>query len=161
MKIAVVSGKGGVGKTTIACGLASMLSKNSDTVLLDLDPQGNATWGLGGNLNSPGAYYLLTHRDPDYQSVAENLSVISASQDLLSHEVQRLNAESLYDRLNDINKNDNSHWVFDCPPGNEHLERLAVVAADVTLIIVDAHPYAIQGARRVMYELRDRKREID
>jgi chromosome partitioning protein len=157
MKIAVVSGKGGVGKTTISCGLASMIAhKGKDTVLMDLDPQGNATWGLGADLTSPGSYCMLTKREFNYQTVGENLSVISASQELLSHEIQRLNPESLSDRIQDIGQS-SGHWIFDCPPGNEHLEKLAIVAADLALVIVDAHPYAIQGARRVMNELIDRK----
>ena len=156
MKIAVVSGKGGVGKTTISCGLASMLAhKGNDTVVMDLDPQGNATWGLGADLNAPGSYYMLTGREFRYQTVSDNLSVIAASQELLSHEVQRLNPESLSDKLEALNVKEN--WIFDCPPGNEHLEKLAIVAADIALVIVDAHPYAIQGARRVMIELEDRK----
>jgi chromosome partitioning protein len=158
MKIAIVSGKGGVGKTTISCGLASMMAhKGMDTILMDLDPQGNATWGLGADLNAPGSYSMLTHRDFRYQSVGNNLSVISASQELLSHEVQRLNPESLDDIIKDMTEND-ANWIFDCPPGNEHLEKLAIVAADLALVIVDAHPYAIQGARRVLNELMDRKK---
>jgi chromosome partitioning protein len=123
---------------------------------MDMDPQGNATWGLGADLTSPGSYCMLTKRAFNYQTVGENLSVISASQELLSHEIQRLNPESLSDRIQDIGQDD-GHWVFDCPPGNEHLEKLAIVAADLALVVVDAHPYAIQGARRVMNELMDRK----
>lgn len=158
MKIAIVSGKGGVGKTTIACCLASMIAhKGTAVILMDLDPQGNATWGLGADLNLPGSYYMLTHRPFQYQPAGDNLSVIAASQELLSHEVQRLNPESLADILMDIGDN-GAHWIFDCPPGNEHLEKLAIVAADLALVIVDAHPYAIQGARRVMNELVDRKK---
>lgn len=157
MKIAVVSGKGGVGKTTIASGLASMMAhKGMDTVLMDMDPQGNATWGLGADLNAPGSFCMLTNREFQYQTIGENLSVISASQELLSHEVQRLNPESLADKIHDLGGAD-VNWIFDCPPGNEHLEKLAIVAADIALVIVDAHPYAIQGARRVMNELRDRQ----
>ncbi|MBF0202490.1 MAG: hypothetical protein HQK66_14515 [Desulfamplus sp.] len=51
------------------------------------------------------------------------------------------------------------YWVFDAPPGNEHLEKFAIVAADLALVIVDAHPYALQGAGRVIDELNDRNQK--
>lgn len=153
MKIAVVSGKGGVGKTTIACGLSSIIaSRGKDITLIDLDPQANATWGIGGQLNVPGSVELLTGLDYQFQSIETNFSVIAAGHPLMGHEVQRLNPEALADALENLS----GDFVFDNPPVIEHLERLSIVAADVALIIVDAHPYSIQGANRVLKELEHR-----
>jgi chromosome partitioning protein len=54
LRVAVAAGKGGVGKTTIACGIASVLAANGRGVLLiDLDPQSNAAWGLGADPTEP------------------------------------------------------------------------------------------------------------
>ena len=157
MKVAIAAGKGGVGKTTIACGIASVLAAQRNRVLLvDLDPQSNAAWGLGADPTQPGTAELLLGDSPTPIQVTNNLWVLPGGPGLKGHEVMRLDPEALADA---ITKFDHSAVIFDCPPGWDHLERFGLVAAETTLIVVDAHPFAIQGAARVVETLSARRQK--
>jgi chromosome partitioning protein len=157
IKVAVAAGKGGVGKTTIACGIASVLATNGHRVLLvDLDPQSNAAWGLGADPTQPGTAELLLGESTCPTPVTANLEVLPGGPGLKGHEVMRLDPEALADALVHFN---HTAIVFDCPPGWDHLERLGLVAAEVGLVVVDAHPFAIQGAARVIETLITRRQK--
>ncbi len=157
MKVAVAAGKGGVGKTTIACGIASVLATQGYRVLLvDLDPQSNAAWGLGADPTLPGTAELLLGDHPTPIPLTENLFVLPGGPGLKGHEVMRLDPEALADAITPF---DHTAIIFDCPPGLDHLERLGLVAAEIALIIVDAHPFAIQGAARVIETLSARQQK--
>lgn len=155
LKVAVAAGKGGVGKTTIACGIASVLASAHRRVLLvDLDPQSNAAWGLGADPTQPGTAELLLGDTPAPIKITDTLSVFPGGPGLKGHEVMRLDPEALADTIA-IYDNYNA-IVFDCPPGWDHLERFGLVAAEAALVVVDAHPFAIQGAARVVETLQAR-----
>ncbi len=157
MKVAIAAGKGGVGKTTIACGIASVLADQGNRVLLvDLDPQSNAAWGLGADPTQPGTAELLLGDTPTPIQVTNRLWVLPGGPGLKGHEVMRLDPEALADAITQF---DHSAIIFDCPPGWDHLERFGLVAAGSALIVVDAHPFAIQGAARVVETLSSRRQK--
>lgn len=155
LSIAVAAGKGGVGKTTVATGVASILSSRGQrTLVVDLDPQSNAAWGLGVDPTAPGVKELLTDQPTTPLVAAENLSVLPGGPGLRGHEIFRLDPEDLADAVQPLGF---EAVIYDCPPGLDHLERMGVVAAQMALVIVDAHPYAVQGAGRVLDELSMRR----
>lgn len=156
-RIAVAARKGGVGKTTVACGLASVLASQGQRVLVvDLDPQSNAAYVLGVDPTAPGTAELLSGASPQPQEAAPSLYVLPGGPNLSGHNIQALDPEDLADVVAPLAYDT---LVFDCPPGIEHLERLGVVAADVALVCTNAHPLALVGARRVLNELKQRQQK--
>jgi len=147
-RIAVAARKGGVGKTTVACGLASVLSHQGMQVLvIDLDPQSNAAYVLGVDPIAPGTAELLTGGNPSPLAATPNLHVLPGGPELGSQRIQSLHPEELAEVVKSL---DYDAIVFDCPPGNEYLERLGLVAAEIALIVTNAHPLGVMGAERVM-----------
>lgn len=156
-RIAVAARKGGVGKTTVACGLASVLAHLGHRVLVvDLDPQSNAGYVLGANPTAPGTAELLSGTSPTPLEASPGLHVLPGGPDLTGHNIQALDPEDLADAVAPL---DYDVLVFDCPPGVEYLERLGLVAANVALVCTDAHPLAIMGAGRVLNELNLRQQK--
>ena len=152
-RIAVAARKGGVGKTSISSGLASILSSQGKKVLLiDLDPQSNAAYALGVDPTAPGTAELLTGQIPVPLSATSNLDVLPGGPNLTSQQIQSLHPEDLADAISSL---DYDAVLLDCPPGNENLERLGIVAANIALVITNAHPFAIMGANRVIGVLED------
>lgn len=156
-RIAVAARKGGVGKTTVACGLASVLAHLGHRVLVvDLDPQSNAGYVLGTNPTAPGTAELLSGTSPTPLEASPGLHVLPGGPDLIGYNIQALDPEDLADAVAPL---DYDVLVFDCPPGVEYLERLGLVAANVALVCTDAHPLAIMGAGRVLNELNLRQQK--
>lgn len=157
VRIAVAARKGGVGKTTIACGLASVLASQGKQVLvIDLDPQSNAAYVLGANPTAPGTADLLAGGSPEPLEAAPGLYVLPGGPDLSGHTIQSLDPEDLADIVASMSYD---AFIFDCPPGVEYLERLGLVASDVALVCTDAHPLAVMGAGRVLNELKLRQQK--
>jgi chromosome partitioning protein len=147
-RVAVAARKGGVGKTTIACGLASVLAHRGQRVLVvDLDPQSNAAYALGVDPAAAGTAELLMGQTVHPLEAAPGLWVLPGGPNLTNQMVQSLHPEDLADAVNALPFD---AIIFDCPPGNESLERFGLVAANTTLIITNAHPFAIMGANRVL-----------
>lgn len=156
-RIAVAARKGGVGKTSIACGLGSVLASQGKRVLIiDLDPQSNAAYVLGTDPTAPGTADLLSGGSSAELKAAAGLYVLPGGPDLAGHAIQSLDPEDLADAVAPM---DYDILIFDCPPGVEYLERLALVAGDVALICTDAHPLAVMGAGRVINELKLRQKK--
>jgi len=150
-KIAVSGRKGGVGKTTVACGLASVFASQGKRVLVvDLDPQSNTAYVLGTDPTAAGTAQLLLGQSPTPVEALANLHVLPGGPDLTSYGVQSSDPEDLADAVALF---DYDVILFDCPPGVEYLERLGWVAADTTLVCTNAHPLAVMGAGRVINEL--------
>lgn len=148
--IAVAGRKGGVGKTTITCGLASIFRHRGRRVLVvDLDPQSNAAFALGVDPAAPGTAAFLTGGTAP-QMTPSGIQVLPGGPGLTDSKVQRLHPEELADALAKI---DVDVVICDCPPGIEYLERLGLTASTVALVIADAHPFAALGAGRVLEDL--------
>jgi chromosome partitioning protein len=150
--IAIAGRKGGVGKTTIACGLASIFRHRGRRVLVvDLDPQSNAAFALGVDPAAPGTAAFLTGGAAP-QVAPSGIQVLAGGPGLTDSRVQRLHPEDLADALAKL---ESDVVICDCPPGIEYLERLGLTAATVALVIADAHPFAALGAGRVLEDLQD------
>jgi chromosome partitioning protein len=135
--------------------VASILAHQKNRVLVvDLDPQSNAAFALGVDPAAPGAADLLLGRKPAPIAVDDRLHVLPGGPQLNDHRIQSLDPEELADAVKGM---EYEAMVFDCPPGNEHLERFAITAASTALVVVDAHPFAIVGATRVLEVLDTRR----
>jgi chromosome partitioning protein len=151
--IAVVNQKGGVGKTTTAENVAAQLASKDRTVLLiDLDPQGNATSGLGITKNEVGAgtYEVLSGQvplaDAVYESRIPGLFVLAANANLAGAEVELVNEQKREFKLAEaLAPAAHRYVIIDCPPSLGMLTLNALAAADSVLIPVQAEYYALEG----------------
>lgn len=154
--IAVLNQKGGVGKTTSTINIAAYLSKLGKSVLVvDLDPQGNATSGLGlpKNLDST-TYDMLMHNVLLGQIVKEadsGIEIIPANADLAGAEVELVNQTDRELRLkNALVHASHDYVLIDCPPSLGLLSINALAAADSVLIPVQAEYYALEGLTQLL-----------
>jgi chromosome partitioning protein len=148
--VAVVNQKGGVGKTTTTINVAAHLaSLGQRIVLLDLDPQGNATSGLG--ISKDGAdvttYDILCGGAPISSAILETnvaqLSVIPSNADLAGAEVELVSVSNReFSLKRAIEKIDYDYVFIDCPPSLGLLTINALTAANLVLIPVQAEYYA-------------------
>lgn len=152
---AVVNQKGGVGKTTTTINLASGLSDCGKKVLLvDLDPQGNASSGVGVKIErlSHTIYHLIAEEasleDCLYPTPFENLHLLPSNKDLAGAEVEMVDVvsrETLVKKVLDPLKEYYDFILIDCPPSLGLLTLNALVAADRAIIPVQCEYFALEG----------------
>ena len=161
---AVVNQKGGVGKSTTAVNLSAALGEAGCKVLLvDLDPQGNATSGFGLNKNQrERCIYNALLGDTDITEIMESVeipgvSVVPATIQLAGAEIELVSAMSRENRLKTILdpvSGDFDYVIIDCPPSLGLLTINALTAANGLLIPIQCEYYALEGLSKLLDSVR-------
>ena len=161
--IAVINQKGGVGKTTSVINLATSLSiLGQNNLIIDLDPQGNATTGLGISINerNRNIYKLLIDQisldEAIQKTKIKNLDIISSTVDLSGLELETASDNSrafLLKKIFNNNKNIISkydHIFIDCPPSLSLLTIIALVSSNELLVPLQTEFFALEGITQLI-----------
>lgn len=156
--ICIYNQKGGVGKTTTVINLASGLGlKGKKTLILDMDPQGNATSGLGISVNEVEntIYDFLLGEDINNlieETTSKNVYILPSNSELAGFEIEAVNVENREFLLRDKIKNiENFEYILiDCPPSIGLLSLNALCASDSVLIPIQTEYYALEGVSQLM-----------
>ncbi|MDO5417680.1 MAG: AAA family ATPase [Lachnospiraceae bacterium] len=169
--IAIANQKGGVGKTTTAINLSACLAEAGQRVLMvDFDPQGNGTSGLGlekGNIDYT-VYELLVGEcsihDCITESVQEHLDVLPSDVNLAGAEIELLDVEEkeslLRKHLSEV-KDQYDYILIDCPPSLNILTINALTASDTVLVPIQCEYYALEGLTQVMKTINLVKKKLN
>ncbi len=155
--VAVVNQKGGVGKTTTTINLgAALAAYEHRTLLVDLDPQGNCTSGLGVEVGSGTTYEVLTGEESlaDVIRPTEfpHLSLVPATPELAGAEVELVGMVGREFRLREALEGfkDSPYILIDCPPSLGLLTVNALAAADALVVPIQCEYYAMEGVSKLL-----------
>ena len=169
--VAIVNQKGGVGKTTTAVNLSASLAELGKRILVvDIDPQGNTTSGLGIDTNQleNTVYQVIIDRMAAEKAVIQteydNLSVCPSDIQLAGSEVELVEADKREFRLKDAIapiRDRYDYILIDCPPSLNLLTLNAMAAADSVLVPVQCEYYALEGLSRLMQTIKQVKKGLN
>ncbi len=172
--IAIANQKGGVGKTTTAINLGTGLAAVDKKVLLiDLDPQGNASTGLGltGDKRELTSYDLLLSEiapeDAVYETQVPNLWLVPATTDLSSADIELADRSGRAVQLRNLLRGDGfspfdlDYILIDCPPSLNLLTVNAMVAAHSVLVPLQCEFFALEGLSQLMLSIREVRQSLN
>lgn len=169
--ISISNQKGGVGKTTTAVNLAASIAISGKTSLLvDCDPQGNATTGLGKNKTDLelGLYHFMFEFEQESRTIIETaipgLFLMGATAELVGAEVEMFIEDErefiLKKRLENL-KGRYDFIILDCPPSLGFLSLNAITASDYVLVPLQCEYYALEGLSQLLDTLKAVKRSLN
>lgn len=161
--IAIANQKGGVGKTTTAINLAACLAEKGNSVLvIDIDPQGNTTSGLGINKKKlkETVYDMMlgecTLEECKAKSCMKNLYVLPSDVDLAGAEIELIGVddrEFILKKLIDPVRDQYDFIIIDCPPSLNMLTVNAMTTANTVLVPIQCEYYALEGLSQLMHTI--------
>lgn len=170
--VAIANQKGGVGKTTTAINLgASLAVAEQRTLIIDIDPQGNATSGLGVDKRDslPTIYDVLVNRRPITECARQHvhfpfLSLVPSNRDLVGAEIELVDEPGrervLANALEEVQE-DYDFVLVDCPPSLGLLTLNTLTAADSVLIPIQCEFYALEGLSQLLNTVRLVQRSLN